>query len=45
MRLKGYLAAKARGPSQVDKLLSILIESGAIYCALWASVLYLNHMG
>lgn len=44
MRLKGYLVAKAGGPSRAEKLFSILIESGTVYCAIWVSVLH-SHMG
>ncbi|PIL28079.1 hypothetical protein GSI_09832 [Ganoderma sinense ZZ0214-1] len=33
-RFKGYLVAKVGG-SQVEKLLTLLIESGAIYSAIW----------
>lgn len=31
--LKGYLVTG----SQVEKLLALLLESGAIYCAIWVS--------
>ncbi|KAI1786143.1 hypothetical protein LXA43DRAFT_1034827 [Ganoderma leucocontextum] len=38
-RLRGYLAAQRRGSgSQVQKLLALLIESGAVYCAIWGVV-------
>ncbi|KAM5536427.1 hypothetical protein V8D89_009863 [Ganoderma adspersum] len=36
-RLRGYLVAKIGG-SQVEKLFAVLIESGAVYCAIWAVV-------
>ena len=36
-RFKGYIVAKIGG-SQVEKLLLLLIESGAIYSAIWVSV-------
>ncbi|PIL25996.1 hypothetical protein GSI_11750 [Ganoderma sinense ZZ0214-1] len=36
-RLRGYLIAKAGG-SQVEKFLALLVESGAIYSAIWAVV-------
>ena len=36
--LKGYLVSG----SQVEKLLALLIESGAAYCALWVS--HLHHI-
>ncbi|KAM5531991.1 hypothetical protein V8D89_014325 [Ganoderma adspersum] len=36
-RLRGYLIAKAGG-SQVGKLFTILIKSGAVYCAIWAVI-------
>ncbi|PIL28078.1 hypothetical protein GSI_09831 [Ganoderma sinense ZZ0214-1] len=36
-RLKGYLAANVGG-SQVEKLLTLLIESGAIYSGIWGVV-------
>lgn len=32
-RLKGYLVSG----SQVEKLLALLVESGAVYCAMWVS--------
>ena len=35
-RLQGYFVAKVGG-SQVEKLLALLIESGAIYSAIWVS--------
>ena len=38
-RLKGYLVAKVGG-SQLEKLLSLLIESGAIYSAIWVCGLH-----
>ncbi|KAI1791468.1 hypothetical protein LXA43DRAFT_430451 [Ganoderma leucocontextum] len=34
-RLRGYLVA---GGSQVEKLFALLIESGAVYCAIWGIV-------
>lgn len=37
-RLRGYLVAKFGG-SQVEKLLAVLIESGAVYCAIWVGFL------
>ncbi|KAM5529994.1 hypothetical protein V8D89_016339 [Ganoderma adspersum] len=36
-RLRGYFVAKAGG-SQAEKLFAILIESGVVYCAIWAVV-------
>ncbi|KAM5535101.1 hypothetical protein V8D89_011187 [Ganoderma adspersum] len=36
-RLRGYFVAGTRA-SQVEKLFSLLIESGAIYCAIWVIV-------
>ncbi|PIL28062.1 hypothetical protein GSI_09814 [Ganoderma sinense ZZ0214-1] len=36
-RLQGYFVAKAGG-SQAEKLFAILIESGAVYCAIWTVV-------
>ncbi|PIL28058.1 hypothetical protein GSI_09810 [Ganoderma sinense ZZ0214-1] len=35
--LRGYMVAKYGG-SQIEKLFAILIESGAVYCAIWSVV-------
>ncbi|KAM5536435.1 hypothetical protein V8D89_009871 [Ganoderma adspersum] len=35
-RLRGYLVANFGG-SQVEKLFAVLIESGAVYCAIWVA--------
>ena len=34
-RLWGYLVAGGAGSAQVQKLLALLVESGALYCAIW----------
>ena len=31
----GYLVAGGAGSAQVQKLLALLVESGALYCAIW----------
>ncbi|PIL28064.1 hypothetical protein GSI_09817 [Ganoderma sinense ZZ0214-1] len=36
-RLRGYLVAKVGG-SRTGKLLSLLVESGAVYCAIWVLI-------
>ena len=38
-RLHGYFVGGSVA-SQVEKLFALLVESGAIYCALWASLLF-----
>ena len=40
-RLKGYLVAG----SQVEKLLALLLESGAIYCGIWVCSVHFPSLG
>ncbi|KAI1781837.1 hypothetical protein LXA43DRAFT_597966, partial [Ganoderma leucocontextum] len=41
-RLRGYLVA---GGSQVEKLFALLVESGAVYCAIWGVVVAYQFTG